>query len=248
MNILMIGNSYTVDASRYLHRIARADGVKLTTVCLYIGGCPLERHFRNMHTEANAYELYINGEASGFSVSLKEALLNRSWDAITFQQASHFSFDYATYQPYLNELMAYAKKLCPKAKHVIHQTWSDAEGSQRFAQFGFADTKAMFADVEKAYAAAAENTGADMVVCSGKLILSLYEKGLSPVWRDSGHVSFGIGRFALGLLWYRMLTGNDIMNNSFADLDEPVSAEEITEVKKCVCEIAGEGEEKTPGI
>lgn len=239
MNILMIGNSYTVDASRYLHRIARADGVTLTTVCLYIGGCPLERHFRNMHTESDAYELYINGEASGFFVSLKKALLNRSWDVITFQQASHFSFNYATYQPYLDELMAYAKKLCPKAKHVIHQTWSDAADSHRLTQFGYADTKAMFADVEKAYAAAAENTGADMVVRSGKLILSLYEKGLSPVWRDIGHVSYGIGRYALGLLWYRMLTGNDITDNPFADLDEPVTEEQIAVIKACVNAVAG---------
>lgn len=239
MNVLMIGNSYTVDASRYLHRIARADGVQLTTVCLYIGGCPLERHFRNMHTEADTYELYINGEASGFFVSLKEALLNRSWDVITFQQASHFSINYASYQPYLDELMTYTKKLCPKAKHVIHQTWSDAADSRRLEPFGYADTKAMFADVEQAYATAMENTGADMLVCSGKLILTLYEKGLAPVWRDHGHVSYGIGRYALGLLWYRMLTGNDIMNNPFADLDEPVSQEQIAVIKDCVSAIAG---------
>lgn len=234
MNVLMIGNSYTVDASRYLHRIARADGVKLTTACLYIGGCSLERHFRNMHTEADAYELYINGEASGFHVSLKEALLNRSWDAVTFQQASHFSMDYASYQPYLDELMAYAKKLCPKAKHVIHQTWSDAADSHRLAQFGYLNTQAMFADVERAYAAAAEKTGADLIVSSGKLILSLFEKGLSPVWRDNGHVSYGVGRYALGLLWYRALTGNDIRNNTFADFDEPVSCEEAAIIKNCV--------------
>ena len=234
MNILMIGTSYAVDASRYLHRIARADGVELTTVCLYIGGCSLERHFRNMHSEERAYTLHINGEASGFFVSLKEALLNRSWDIVTFQQASADSFQYDSYQPYLNELMTYVKKLCPKAKHVIHQTWPDAVDSQRIAKFGFASTEEMFVEVEKSYRSAAEHTGVEMTVPSGQLVLELYHKGLNPVWRDHGHISMGIGRYAVGLLWYGMLTGNNIMNNAFADLDEPVSEAEIAAVKDCV--------------
>ena len=107
MELLMIGNSYTVDCSRYLHRIARAGGEKINTICLYIGGCPLERHFRNMHSGEEAYEFYVNGEPSGFKVSLAEALTNRSWDVITFQQASFQSYDYETYQPYLDELADY---------------------------------------------------------------------------------------------------------------------------------------------
>ena len=36
MNVLSIGNSFAVDAHRYLHQIAKADGVELTTVALDI--------------------------------------------------------------------------------------------------------------------------------------------------------------------------------------------------------------------
>ena len=237
MDILMIGNSYTVDCSRYLHRIARADGVEIRTTCLFIGNCTLEKHFRNMHSGAEAYELYANGEATGFNVSLNDALLNRSWDVITFQQASYQSFDYESYQPYLDELADYARILCPKAKFIIHQTWPDADTSARLGQFGFADNGQMFAKLEAAYEQAAKAIGAADIVRDGQLVYALYQAGLRPVWRDHGHVSYGIGRYATALLWYRKLTGNDILSNSFCDFDEPVSAEEVAKIKELVSAI-----------
>ena len=91
MQVLSIGNSFSADAQRYLHRIALADGVELKTCNLYIGGCSLETHHRNMLSEERAYELQANGFPTGFKVSIKEALLNRKWDVITLQQASLIS-------------------------------------------------------------------------------------------------------------------------------------------------------------
>ena len=44
MKVLAIGNSFSEDATRYLHDIAKADGVALEVANLYIGGCPLDRH------------------------------------------------------------------------------------------------------------------------------------------------------------------------------------------------------------
>ncbi len=237
MNVLLIANSYGVDATRYLHRIARADNVEINTVCLYIGGCSLSTHYRNMYSENKAYELYINGEKSGFFVSLKEALLNRAWDVITFQQASNFSFDYESYQPYLDSLLKYAKKICPEAKQYIHQTWCDSFDSERLENFGFSKNREMFFALEKAYNTALDNTDACDIIKSGELILSLYENGLSPVWRDHGHISLGIGRYAVGLLWYHKLTGNDICKNTFSDFDEPILEKEIEVIKKCITNI-----------
>lgn len=234
MNVLLISNSYGVDATRYLHRIARKDGVEINTVCLFIGGCSLDMHFRNMYSENKAYELFINGEQCGFYVSLKEALLNRAWDVITFQQASAFSFDYEKYTPYLKELSEYAKKLCPNAKQYIHQTWCDAADSKRIEKFGFSSNKEMFLGLSNAYDKALESIDAYDIIKSGELVLSLQDCGLAPVWRDGAHLSLGIGRYAVGLLWYYKLTGNDISKNTFCDFDEPVSEEEIASVKKCI--------------
>ncbi len=57
MNILAIGNSFSEDATRYLHGIARARGETLYVANLYIGGCSFEKHFRNFHSEGRVYEL-----------------------------------------------------------------------------------------------------------------------------------------------------------------------------------------------
>lgn len=219
MNILSIGNSFSTDATRYLHSIARARGQKWNTANLYIGGCSLERHFRNMHTENDAYELQWNGVSTGFYVSLKEALLSRSWDVITVQQVSLFSAFYEAYQPYLNSLTAYIRSLCPKAKLYIHQTWAYEAGSQKLAGVGFATPDEMFAAIEKAYALAAADIHADGIIPSGKLLLALSEH--TPVHRDTYHASLGLGRYAIGLLWYRVLSGESVADDTFCDLDEP---------------------------
>ena len=220
MNILAIGNSFSQDATRYVHAIARSMGQKWNTANLYIGGCPLEKHFRNMHTEACAYELQWNGTNTGFYVSLREALLSRSWDIITLQQASHYSAFYHTYQPYLNELAAYVRALCPKAKLYIHQTWAYEANSAKLESVAFPTPEAMFTEVEKAYAQAAADICADGIIPSGRLLLALSE--YAPVHRDTFHASLGLGRLALGLLWYRTLSGESIANCSFRDTDEPV--------------------------
>ena len=239
MNILMIGNSYTVDCSRYLHRIARAGGAVINTTCLYIGGCPLDRHFRNMHSGEEAYELYANGEPTGFKVSLGDALVNREWDVITFQQASFKSFDYETYQPYLEKLAEYVRQYVPKAKLVVHQTWAYEQGSERLQEkMGYSDYHDMLEDIVKAYGAAAQSIQADYIIPSGEVFRALLENGVPTVHRDTYHASRGLGRYALGLAWYRFLTGKDISNNTFRDFDEEISTEEIALAKKCVEEIA----------
>ena len=72
IQVLSIGNSFSQDAQRYLHDVAKSEGVALETVNLYIGGCSLERHYRNMKGDYREYSLEMNGHtAGGFFVSIK---------------------------------------------------------------------------------------------------------------------------------------------------------------------------------
>ena len=239
MNILSIGNSFSQDAHRYLHAIAKADGVELHTFNLYIGGCSLSRHYRNMLSRERAYTLQMNGTSTGFPVSLEEALLNRDWDIVTLQQASPVSADYSTYVPYLEKLAEYVRHCAPKAKIVIHQTWAYEQGSERLTDgAGYADYRDMLRDVKDAYQKAARLIGAELVIPSGEVFGTLLENGIEKVHRDTYHASLGLGRYTLGLTWYRFLTGNDIQNNAFTAFDEEVTAEEMALAKKCVTEAA----------
>ena len=239
MKILAIGNSFSQDATRYLHDIARADNQELTVANLYIGGCPLDRHFKNAMADKEAYNLIFNGVTTDFYVSIKEALLTRTWDYVTFQQGSIVSPNYDTYQPYLTELSKYVKKYAPEAKQVIHQTWSYAQGSPLLNEkAGYADQKDMFNDIKKAYEKASKDIGAEFIIPSGELLQELLKNGVESVHRDNLHATFGLGRYAMGLLWYTMLTGKDVEDNTFRSFDEPVSEEEVALAKKCVMSVA----------
>ena len=234
MRVLSISNSFGVDATRYLHQIARAAGEKLDVCTLYIGGCPLELHYRNMLSQRDAYDLYFNGFTTGMKCSLDDALLSGRWDVISFQQASHFSPKPDSYTPYAEELYDYIKTCQPKAKVLIHQTWAYEDGSLKLANMGYETGKAMFADIEKAYEHCVELVNADGLIPGGKLMQELLHKGVECIHRDNLHVTKGLGRYALSLLWYRMLTGNSVANNTFRDFDEPISEEEIALAKSCV--------------
>lgn len=239
MNILSIGNSFSHDAQRYLHQIAKADGVDICSFNLFIGGCSLSKHYRNMLSEERAYRLEMNGNSTDFYVSLKDALLNRDWDVITIQQVSSQSPNYNTYQPYLDGLVEYIRPLVPKAKIAVHQTWAYEQGCHRLTEvMGYSDYKEMLSDVIKAYKDAAEHIGADFIIPSGEVFGAMIENGIEKLHRDTYHSSLGLGRYALGLIWYKTLTGNDVLENTFCDFDEEVSAEQIAIAKKCVMEVA----------
>lgn len=239
MKILSIGNSFSQDAQRYLHQIAKADGLDIEAVNLYIPGCPLSIHHSNMLSNAKDYDLEINGSYTGIKIPLKEALLKCNWDVITLQQASYKSPYYETYQPYLNELVAYIRSLVPSAKIVIHQTWAYEQGCPRLLEeLNYKHYKDMLSDIKKAYKQAASDITADGIIPSGEVFDALLENGIESVHRDTFHASFGLGRYALGLTWYKFLTGKDISENSFNDFDEEVTPEQIEIVKKSVTEIA----------
>ena len=122
MNILSIGNSFSQDAQRYLHKIAELNGISLKCVNLYIGGCSLKTHYHNILDDNRAYEFEFNGESTGLHVSVREALESDDWDVVTLQQASHYSFIYDTYTPYIEALAEYVRKYSPKSKIFIHET------------------------------------------------------------------------------------------------------------------------------
>ena len=234
MNVLAIGNSFSVDAMRYLYQIARAGGTRLKTTCLYYPGCSLDRHYRYMLSDERAYELQYNGYLTGFSLSMKEALLSREWDVITVQQASGRSFDADSYFPYITALCDYVRQCAPKAKLVIHQTWAYEQDSAKLTNVGYTDHKAMFADLQRAYQLACDKVGAVGIIPSGAMFQHLLANGFEKIHRDTYHATLGPGRYALGLLWYRMLTGNQVADNPFCDFDAPVTDEEMRIIKDYV--------------
>ncbi len=237
MKVLAIGNSFSQDGTRYLHQVAKANGTDLKVVNLYIGGCPLRKHYINILDDEKAYGMEFNGVNTGFRVSIREALVSDEWDVITLQQVSHQAPYYETYQPYLDTVAAYVRKYAPHAKLYIQQTWGYENDSERLAKFDWSSMAEMFSSVEKSYNQAAEAIQADGIIKSGKALLTAAEKGLK-VHRDSFHASFGFGRYLLALVWYKTLTGNSVLENTLDEFDEPIPENEIAIAKQIAESIA----------
>lgn len=244
MDILSIGNSFSQDAQRYLYGVAKASGKKINCFNLFIGGCPLSRHYRNMLSGERAYSLEMNGVSTGFSVSLKEALLNRDWHLITLQQVSNKSPYYESYQPYLQALVDFVRECVPKAKLAIHQTWGYENESRRLTEeMGYASYGDMFKDIKASYELAAKDSVADYIIPSGEVLEKLIENGIR-VHRDTFHLSLGIGRYAAALTWVKTLTGADVLENNFSDFDVPVPEAEAALARRFANEVGGEYREK----
>ena len=225
MNILSIGNSFSQDAQRYLHKIAELNGISLKCVNLYIGGCSLKTHYHNILDDNRAYEFEFNGESTGLHVSVREALESDDWDVVTLQQASHYSFIYDTYTPYIEALAEYVRKYSPKSKIFIHETWAYEDGSERLRIVDQVSAENMYAGIQKAYKKAAQLIGADGIIKSGEAMMKAYRENPDSVHRDSFHASLGFGRCLLAIVWLKTLTGkSNILIPEV--LDVPITDEE----------------------
>lgn len=239
MNILTIGNSFSQDATRYLHQIAKSADVYFQVVNLEIGGCPLEKHYRNIKGDYKAYAFEFNGTYTGFQLSIKEALLSRAWDVVTIQQVSTQSPHYHTFQPYLNFCVDYIREHCPKAKVLLQQVWSYENGGPQLTNWtNFKDTDEMFASTKASYDNAVKDSGADGLIPSGEVMLELMHGGFK-VHRDGFHASLGLGRYAIALTWFSRLTGRSVDDVTFCEFDEPVSEEEMAAAKAAVKKVLG---------
>ena len=226
MRILSIGNSYSQDAQRYLHRLSVAAGEPISTVNLYIGGCSLERHDQNLQSGEKAYLYIYNGEETGLTVSLQDALEHCKYDVVTLQQASHYSTDYTTYQPYLDRLFAYVKQTQPDAKVLIHETWAYEDGCQRMTdKLGYNSAERMYAELHEAYKLAATALNVD-VIPGGTAMRLAVQSGLTPIHRDTFHASYDYGRYLLAATWFMKLTGKRLDGVKFTDFDTDAPIDE----------------------
>ena len=196
----------------------------------------MQHRYSKPETEALPQGLLeYNGEYPGLAVSIQQLLISDDWDVITLQQASHFSAQYETYTPYLENLLEYVKKYCPHSKIYMHQTWAYEDGSERLRDIGkFDSADEMFKNIRASYAKAAQTIHADGIIPCGQAMLNAKKMGIEKIYRDTFHASLGAGRYLLALTWYKALTEKDITKNDFDDFDEAVSDKEREIVIKAV--------------
>lgn len=245
MRILAVGNSFSQDATTFLHQTAANQGVDLTVVNLYLGGCSLETHWKNLDTGARAYEYQLNGTPTGRMVSLDETLHADHWDAIVTQQASHDSGWLDTYEPFLSYLVEAFHCAAPNARLLLQETWayeidSPHEAFPRYHR----NQQEMFEKLRSNYAAMARKHHMELIPCGDIIqrVRSLppfhVQTGGRSLCRDGFHMSFGYGRYLLACAWARMLCGIDAVHNTYVPIsEEEVSAELLDAIRRTVDDV-----------
>ena len=236
MRILSIGNSFSDDAQRYLRAIAASEGVEIETLNLCIGGCSLERHAGNIKSGERAYLFHYNGDLNCEDlVTIEEGITMREWDIVTIQQVSVLSFKEDSFYPYVNEIADYVRAKLPNAKIYIHKTWAyEWECPRSFEITDGKGSQFMLDGLRHAYKRAKSEIGADGIIPSGELMELLRQRGVTDIYRDSFHAGYGLARYAIGLLWFKLFTGRSVLNNTFSELDVPASAEDLKIARECV--------------
>ena len=177
MKVLMIGNSFSLCVGKNLPQIVKMSKKHhLLLTSAYIGGCSLETHAAHLKQsekdpEHKPYLVNIwNSEdlrrKTSYQGNVYELLKNNTYDVITIQQGSAYSWDYATYQPHADTVIGYIRKFNPQAKIMIQQTWAYRSDDPRLLpgenSWGF-DRNEMHERVRSAYHKFAADTGFELI-------------------------------------------------------------------------------------
>ncbi len=216
IRLLTIGNSFSDDAvERYLYELADEAGVKMIIGNAYRGGQSLESHWKQGSTGQLTieYRKVVNGVRSntpGYNV--RSIIADEPWDYISFQQASHYSGQKRTYEPWLTRLMDFtrAHMTNKEAKFGFHMTWAYSKSSNHggFANYG-SRQDVMYDSIIHAVKHIMEtHQDLSFLVPSGTAIQNARSTYLGDnMNRDGYHLDLRFGRYIAACTWLEVLTG-----------------------------------------
>ena len=240
MKVLCVANSFAVDASTHVHQIAEYIGKDIDIHVLYIGGCPVDLHWKNFQTKEKAYEFFINGGKTPEMVcDFFAGLEYTKYDYISFQQRSGDSGDAETFFPELNLLRKAISDRYP-GTHLLHKTWSYAKDYSH-SKYGSnpLDQDQMDKDIKNAYIEVSKRSGIKYIVPSGEAITLARKVYGDRLNRDGYHLNER-GRLLTGIVWVMYLLKLDDINldgfvprgNTYDDGTPGVDVKEIPELVK----------------
>ena len=220
ISVLMIGNSFSVDAARYTHDISLGSDTNIEVGVLYVGGCSLEQHVNFFKNNEAPYEWFINGESTGKYISLKEALSYKKWDYITVQQVSVLSGRKDTFYPYIKELMEYVRNYQKEATFVLHKTWPYENGfdNENFSFYKY-NRDNMYNCICKAYEEVAKDEHINITIRSGDVVQKAIEKFGEHFHKDGFHLN-NEGRYLAALCFVHTFDNNQKLNYVYVPSDE----------------------------
>lgn len=235
IKILAIGNSYSQDATSMIELLDKNIMVRN----LYIGGCSLEMHYDNIKDDLKNYRYEeLGAKEREENISIKEALGEENWDYVTVQQVSSKSGMKETFEPYINELIRYIKKIS-NAEIILHETWAYNNDTTHPGFINYDNNeKKMYESIITTYKYYSDKYNL-RIIPTGHLIEKLRKTdifnknngGLDLCRDEWQHLSLNYGRLAASSLWVYFFTGKI---PSFFD---SINSLPINTIKNCLLKI-----------
>lgn len=223
IKILAIGNSFSEDAVEdHLYGLAKAEGLTVIIGNMYKGGCPVDRHLRNLREDIPEYK-YRKIGTDGIKTetpdyTLKQALADEDWDYVSFQQSSPNSGIPETYA-LLPELVDSVRLRVPEdAVFMFHQTWSYSKDSphKEYHRYGKDQLKMFYAIVAAVDEVIPQIKDISIVIPSGTAIQNARTSFLGDdLTRDGHHLSRPHGRYVASCTWLQAVLGKNPVGNPY---------------------------------
>jgi hypothetical protein len=222
VKVLAIGNSFSQDAiEQNLYELAKADSVELIIGNLFIGGCDLLTHWNNARTNSSnySYRKIVSGVKTTLAnKSIQYGVADEKWDYISFQQVSQNSGKFATYNPYLTNLLKYVKGIATNqdVQYCLHRTWAYSSDATHTGFQNYQNSQSvMFDSIVSVTSRVAERNGISKVIPAGTAIQNGRTSFVGDNFNSDGFHLNSIGRYVASCTWYEKLLGNPVIGNSF---------------------------------
>lgn len=237
IKVLAIGNSFSEDAvEEHLSGLLRAEGLTVIIGNMYIGGCSIERHVKNLRGDITDYRYRkIDPEGNMKEINgytLEKALADDDWDYVSVQQSSPLSGQPESYV-LLPELVGFVRARIPEdAVIMFHQTWAYSEDSSHKAYVNYdRDQMKMYNAIVETVAAEVPKAGIGLVIPSGTAIQNARTSYLgTDLTRDGYHLSRPHGRYIASCTWLEAVFGINPVGNAYCP--EGMTAKECRTAQK----------------
>ncbi len=255
IKILCIGNSFSEDTTSFIVEIANSLGFSDAVVAnLYIGGCPISKHYNNLQNDLPAYR-YDRNNGSGWTQTpeykISDAIKEQAWDWISIQHGSSYGGKYTDEESYkeLPDLVKEVKRLAgDKTKIAFNMTWVGEPSYNHAEMLAFNRDQIRYfnaiCDITRRLVAPIANI--DLVCPTGTAVQNARTTVLNRrLNRDGYHLSIDVGRYLAGMAFLRALTGEPVDNAAWnpqgvSDVDKEFILKSVNmamEKPYCISEI-----------
>lgn len=211
LNILFIGNSFTMDAVTHLPgMLASADIKKVHMIHMYYGGRLVQQYNSGFSTSADytAYECApgVTSWTTSKGKTLEQVASSKEWDIVTIQEHTGSKFAWSwdnTAKNQFNQLMTKIKrtqKNTPKFYYILSQAYQDNAkiGSGSSPMITWTDHTGMWDVVADFAKNVMKDIPFDGIISTGAMLENLRTTSLNNdlgLTRDGYHMDNGLARY-----------------------------------------------------